>query len=101
MYNFLLLGVLGLLDYDAVEMSNLHRQILHSEGRVGAAKTDSAEIAITRFITYQSRVNSVFLCLMIFFCIQLEFIRNLPHPPHSVDQWKCYGCHKTVSIAKH
>lgn len=60
MYNILLLGVLGLLDYDAVEMSNLHRQILHSEGRVGAAKTDSAEIAITRFTTYQSRVNSVF-----------------------------------------
>lgn len=52
------IGVLGLLDYDAVEISNLHRQILHCEGRVGATKTDSAEKAITRF-THQSRINCV------------------------------------------
>ena len=52
------LGVLGLLDYDAVEISNLHRQILHCEGRVGATKTHSAEKAIIRF-THQSRVNSL------------------------------------------
>ena len=49
-------GVLGLLDYDAVEISNLHRQILHCEGRVGVTKTHSAEKAITRF-THQSRGN--------------------------------------------
>ena len=52
------LGVLGLLDYDAVEISNLHRQILHCEERVGVTKTHSAEKAITRF-TDQSRGNCV------------------------------------------
>lgn len=39
-------GSLGLLDYDSVEINNLHRQILHSEERVGHPKTDSAQKAI-------------------------------------------------------
>ena len=47
-YYVLCSGVIGLLDYDAVEISNLHRQILHCEERVGTAKTDSAKRAITR-----------------------------------------------------
>ena len=40
-------GVLGLLDYDAVEVSNLHRQILHHEEMLGTPKTDSAKKAIS------------------------------------------------------
>ncbi|KAF2091261.1 hypothetical protein K490DRAFT_71480 [Saccharata proteae CBS 121410] len=43
-------GVLGLVDGDEVESSNLHRQILHSEGRVGMKKVDSA-------IVYLSSLN--------------------------------------------
>ncbi|XP_025090716.1 adenylyltransferase and sulfurtransferase MOCS3-like [Pomacea canaliculata] len=35
------IGTLGVLDYDDVEMSNLHRQILHTEQRVGMAKAHS------------------------------------------------------------
>lgn len=35
-------GTLGLIDGDTVETSNLHRQILHSTGRVGMLKVDSA-----------------------------------------------------------
>ena len=35
-------GKLGLIDGDTVETSNLHRQILHSTGRVGMLKVDSA-----------------------------------------------------------
>ncbi len=35
-------GTLGLIDGDAVEVSNLHRQILHSSSRVGMSKVDSA-----------------------------------------------------------
>ncbi|KAG0724014.1 Adenylyltransferase and sulfurtransferase MOCS3 [Chionoecetes opilio] len=31
-------GRLGLVDYDTVELNNLHRQVLHTEGRVGIAK---------------------------------------------------------------
>lgn len=37
-----------MLDYDAVEINNLHRQILHCEERVGTAKTESAKHSITR-----------------------------------------------------
>ncbi|KAI0565671.1 Adenylyltransferase and sulfurtransferase MOCS3 [Gracilaria domingensis] len=41
-------GTLGLVDRpdDVVEASNLHRQIAHSEARVGTCKVNSAEIAI-------------------------------------------------------
>lgn len=34
-------GRIGLIDADVVEMSNLHRQILHREDRIGVPKTDS------------------------------------------------------------
>lgn len=36
------IGRLGLVDGDVVEMSNLHRQILHSTSRIGMKKVDSA-----------------------------------------------------------
>lgn len=36
------IGTLGLVDGDTVEVSNLHRQIAHSTGRVGVSKVDSA-----------------------------------------------------------
>ena len=35
-------GRLGLVDQDAVELSNLHRQISHTEARVGQHKAASA-----------------------------------------------------------
>jgi hypothetical protein len=40
------IGRLGLLDYDRVELSNLHRQVLHCENRVGVAKTESGRDAV-------------------------------------------------------
>ncbi|HEY2704574.1 MAG TPA: molybdopterin-synthase adenylyltransferase MoeB [Candidatus Dormibacteraeota bacterium] len=39
-------GTLGLLDFDTVDVSNLQRQIIHTQDRVGMAKTESARIAI-------------------------------------------------------
>ncbi|MGD2177090.1 MAG: molybdopterin-synthase adenylyltransferase MoeB [Anaerolineae bacterium] len=39
-------GTLGIVDSDAVELSNLHRQILHSTPDVGRPKTESAADAI-------------------------------------------------------
>jgi sulfur-carrier protein adenylyltransferase/sulfurtransferase len=39
-------GTLGLLDFDTVDMSNLQRQVIHSNDRVGMPKTESARIAI-------------------------------------------------------
>ncbi|KAG8444505.1 hypothetical protein GDO86_009607 [Hymenochirus boettgeri] len=35
------IGRLGLLDYDVVELSNLHRQVLHGENRLGTSKSIS------------------------------------------------------------
>lgn len=37
-------GTIGLVDYDAVEISNLNRQILHSESRIGMPKVESAAL---------------------------------------------------------
>ncbi|GIX48198.1 MAG: molybdopterin biosynthesis protein MoeB [Candidatus Tectimicrobiota bacterium] len=39
-------GTLGIVDADAVEISNLQRQVLHTTDRVGMPKTESARIAI-------------------------------------------------------
>lgn len=36
------LGTIGLLDHDRVEVSNLHRQIIHDRSTVGMYKTESA-----------------------------------------------------------
>jgi molybdopterin/thiamine biosynthesis adenylyltransferase/rhodanese-related sulfurtransferase len=36
------IGTLGIVDGDAVELSNLQRQVLHGSGSVGIPKTDSA-----------------------------------------------------------
>lgn len=42
-------GRLGLLDYDEVELSNLHRQVLHGEKNQGQAKALSAASAVSRY----------------------------------------------------
>ncbi len=39
-------GTLGIVDDDVVDASNLQRQLLHTEDRVGTPKVDSAEAAI-------------------------------------------------------
>ncbi len=41
-------GKLGIVDFDAVELSNLHRQLLHGSADIGRAKTESAREAIHR-----------------------------------------------------
>ncbi|XP_016404234.1 adenylyltransferase and sulfurtransferase MOCS3 [Sinocyclocheilus rhinocerous] len=50
------IGRLGLLDYDVVELSNLHRQVLHTELTQGQPKALSAAQAI-------SRLNSTVQCV--------------------------------------
>ncbi|KAF2360903.1 Adenylyltransferase and sulfurtransferase MOCS3/Uba4 [Trinorchestia longiramus] len=58
-------GTLGLLDYDDVEVSNLHRQVLHSEARVGMSKVDSIIASLyslnsnVRFEPHKLILNSV------------------------------------------
>lgn len=54
---------IGLVDGDVVELSNLHRQILHSENRVGWTKVASAAHALkrlnseVRYICYKTRLD--------------------------------------------
>lgn len=37
------IGRIGILDYDEVELTNLHRQLLHTESTVGLSKVDSVQ----------------------------------------------------------
>lgn len=39
-------GRIGVVDYDEVEVSNLHRQVAHSEARVGLNKAESIKVAL-------------------------------------------------------
>ncbi|KAG9301229.1 hypothetical protein G9A89_012612 [Geosiphon pyriformis] len=39
-------GRLGIIDYDIVEISNLHRQIIHNESRTGVSKAQSAKMTV-------------------------------------------------------
>lgn len=36
------IGCLGIIDHDIVEMNNLHRQVIHTEGNIGQSKVKSA-----------------------------------------------------------
>ena len=57
-------GTLGLVDFDVVDLSNLHRQILHHTDDVGRAKTESAAETIralnpdVRVILHQEQLTS-------------------------------------------
>jgi adenylyltransferase/sulfurtransferase len=61
-------GHLGLVDFDRVDASNLHRQILHGTGALGRSKLDSAaarlldlnpNVAIERFETRLAASNAL------------------------------------------
>ncbi len=58
------IGTMGIVDHDVVDMSNLQRQILHNNDRVGQPKTESAKQTIqalnpdVRVITYQDKLTS-------------------------------------------
>jgi adenylyltransferase/sulfurtransferase len=57
-------GTLGIVDHDVVDLSNLQRQILHSNDRIGMPKVESARIAIeglnpdVRVVPHQERLSS-------------------------------------------
>ena len=57
-------GTLGIIDNDVVDLSNLQRQILHTNDRVGMPKTESAKMTIqalnpdVRVIPYQQKLTS-------------------------------------------
>jgi adenylyltransferase/sulfurtransferase len=41
-------GTIGVVDADVVELTNLHRQVIHSDADIGRPKTESAEAAVHR-----------------------------------------------------
>ncbi len=57
-------GTLGIIDHDVVDLSNLQRQILHTNDRIGMPKVESARIAIAalnpdvKVIAHQERLSS-------------------------------------------
>ncbi|MBI4606678.1 MAG: molybdopterin-synthase adenylyltransferase MoeB [Planctomycetes bacterium] len=57
-------GTVGIVDYDVVDRSNLQRQILHSDDRVGMRKTESARQTLStlnpdiRVVTHEVRLTS-------------------------------------------
>ncbi len=57
------IGTIGIIDDDRVELSNLHRQVIHGTADVGFAKVDSAAAALTainpstRVITFEERLT--------------------------------------------
>jgi molybdopterin/thiamine biosynthesis adenylyltransferase len=57
-------GTLGVVDNDVVDLSNLQRQVAHSNDRIGIPKVDSAEIAIKEInpdvnvVKYQTRLDA-------------------------------------------
>jgi len=57
-------GTIGIVDNDVVDMSNLQRQIIHTNDRVGVSKVESARASINglnpdvEVIGYETRVSS-------------------------------------------
>jgi molybdopterin/thiamine biosynthesis adenylyltransferase/rhodanese-related sulfurtransferase len=39
-------GTIGIVDFDVVDLSNLQRQVIHAENRIGMKKTESAALTI-------------------------------------------------------
>jgi len=58
------IGTLGIVDFDVVERSNLQRQVLHTEQRIGQSKVESAREAINALnpsvnvVTYPTRLSA-------------------------------------------
>ena len=57
-------GTIGIVDDDTVDRSNLQRQILHTEERVGMPKVESAQLTLqglnpdVKVVPYQERISS-------------------------------------------
>jgi adenylyltransferase/sulfurtransferase len=57
-------GTLGIVDFDVVEASNLHRQVIHGTSDIGRAKLDSAEDSLkainpnVKIVKYETKLTS-------------------------------------------
>ena len=48
----LFIGHLGIVDHDVVELSNLQRQVLHTEETLGLPKVESAANTLKKYVAY-------------------------------------------------
>lgn len=48
---------MGVVDHDVVEISNLQRQILHTESRVNMPKALSVEIALKEYVSLLATIK--------------------------------------------
>ncbi len=57
-------GTLGIVDFDVVEASNLHRQVIHGTNDIGRSKLDSAEESLkainphTKIVKFNTKLTS-------------------------------------------
>ncbi|MEO6828198.1 MAG: molybdopterin-synthase adenylyltransferase MoeB, partial [Acidobacteriaceae bacterium] len=57
-------GTIGIVDFDVVEMSNLHRQVIHGTSDIGRSKLDSAEDSLNainpnvKILKYETKLTS-------------------------------------------
>ena len=54
-------GTIGIVDFDVVDLSNLQRQVIHADNRIGMKKTESAAMTIRRS-TPRSRSSPTTRC---------------------------------------
>ncbi len=78
-------GTIGIVDYDTVDLSNLHRQIIHGHANIGKAKVDSVRERLAdvnpdvNVITFNEPISSAnALDIMRYFDIVVNGSDNFP-----------------------
>ncbi|XP_063704328.1 adenylyltransferase and sulfurtransferase MOCS3 [Culicoides brevitarsis] len=65
------IGHIGIVDYDSVEITNLHRQLMHSEEMIGVPKVESLKKSLlklnsnTKITTFNTQLDSKNACQII------------------------------------
>lgn len=55
-------GHVGIFDFDKVESSNLHRQVLHNTEKVGWYKAESAQVGLQAYVRLSPRPPPTLTC---------------------------------------
>lgn len=86
-----LLGRLGIIDFDIVELSNLQRQVLHTEETVGLPKAISAAQALQRYNIYISYLSThIKLHLRLNHSIEVVAITEALQPTNAISLLQPY-----------
>ena len=61
-------GTIGIVDYDVVDLSNLHRQVIHGHSNIGRPKVDSVRERLAdvnpdvQVVTYNEPISGRMMC---------------------------------------